>query len=251
MNSFNRPLYLHPKQRVPPARYHLMRKNLFALSLILIYQAHSFAQDTLPKITVNHITNNVLVSWTNPFTSLTTINIQRSFDSTKNFKTIGSVLDVKNKKNGFVDSKPPTFNMFYRVFLSFEGGTYLFTSSFRPVLDTTKVIPVFKNLQQSNLATGFVPSKHVYTNGENNVIINLPEATSKRCSVKFFEENGNPLFEVNKITDTYLTIEKVNFFHAGAYNFELYEDGVLVEKHKFYISREGRPVQILNDPERR
>ncbi|MEP6615834.1 MAG: hypothetical protein ABJA57_04615 [Ginsengibacter sp.] len=225
-------------------------RNLILLLILIVCYVHTIAQDTLPNFTVNHITSNVLVSWTNPFTSLTTINIQRSYDSTKNFKTIGTVLDVKNKKNGFVDPKPPTFTMFYRIFLSFEGGTYLFCSSSRPVLDTSKVLPVFKNLQQSTVATWFVPSKRVYSNTENNVIINLPEAATKKCVVKFFDENGTPLFEVNKITDTYLTIEKVNFLRAGTYNFEVYEDGLMIEKHKFYISKEGKPVQIFNDQEK-
>ena len=214
-----------------------MLKNLAVLICLIIICTSARAQDTLPKFTVNHVTSNVLVSWTNPFTSLTTLNIQRSYDSTKNFKTIGSVLDVKNRRNGFVDPKPPTFNMFYRIFLSFEGGTYLFTTSSRPVLDTTKAIPSLKDLQQSTVVTWFVPSKRVYTGFDNNVVVNLPEVTKKKYLIKFFDENGIPLFELNKITETYLTIEKVNFLHAGTFNFEVYEDGVMIEKHKFYIGK--------------
>jgi hypothetical protein len=224
-----------------------MHKNLIVLFFFLIYHIHSFAQDTLPRLTVNYVSNNILVSWTNPFTSLTTINIQRSFDSTKNFKTIGSVLDVKNKRNGFVDPNPPSYNMFYRIFLSFEGGTYIFTSSHMPVLDTSKVLPSLKSRQQSTAVTGFVPSKRVYTSRDNNVIVNLPEANHKKYVVKFFDENGISMFELNKISETYLTIEKVNFLHAGIFNFEVYEDGILVEKYKFSIAKEGKPLQIIND----
>ena len=232
---------MHPKQQqVLQTRYHLMLKNLIPLFLLVVFHTVAFAQDTLPKFTVNHVTSNVLVSWTNLFTSLTTINIQRSFDSTKNFTTIGSVLDVKNRKNGFVDPKPPNFNMFYRVFLSFEGGTYLFTTATRPVLDTSKAIPSLKDLQQSTVVTWFVPSKRVYTGNDNNVVVNLPDANKKKYVIKFFDENGVPIFELNKIPETYLTIEKVNFLHAGTFNFEVYEDGVMIEKHKFYISKEGK-----------
>src|SRR5690349_4117880 len=90
--------------------------------LVLFFSLKLSAQDTLPKISVSNISDHILISWTNPFTTLTTINIQRSFDSTKNFTTIGSVLDVANKRNGFIDSKPLALNMYYRIFLSFEGG---------------------------------------------------------------------------------------------------------------------------------
>ncbi len=37
-------------------------------------------------------------------------------------------------------------------------------------------------------------------------------------------------------------MEKVNFVHAGIFNFEIYEDGVLIEKHKIYIAKDGKPT---------
>src|SRR5687767_7760388 len=147
----------------------------FFIFLLLSLSQQLFSQDTLPKITVSNISDHILVSWTNPYITLTTINIQRSFDSTRNFTTIGSVLDVTNKRNGFIDSKPLSLNMYYRIFLSFEGGTYLFTKSSRPVKDTSKALPDFKEFQQSTVNTWFVPSKLVYTGKDNNVIIALPE----------------------------------------------------------------------------
>lgn len=217
-----------------------MLKNLFCF-IILISPLFLRAQDTLPNISVKDISNNILVSWTNPFTSLTNIKIQRSFDSTKNFTTIGSVLNVFNKTNGFVDAKPPYNKMFYRVFLSFEGGSYLFSPSYRPTLDTSKTL-VNINDKQVTINTWFVPSKRVYTGKDNNVIISLPEAPGKKYSVKFYEENGTPAFEIEKITEPFLTIEKVNFVHAGLFIFEVYEEETLIEKHKFYIPKDGKQI---------
>lgn len=203
-----------------------------------------FAQDTLPRLTVVNVSNHILISWTNLYFNLTTINIQRSFDSTKNFRTIGTILDVKNKINGFADNKPPYNKMFYRVFISFEGGTYLFTKSYRPVIDTLKALPDLKNLQQSTVLPWFVPSTRVYTGIDNNIIISLPDAEKKKYTLKFFEESGTPLFEINKITEPYLTLEKVNFFHSGIFNFELFDDGILIEKDKVFIPRD---TKITND----
>lgn len=223
-----------------------MQKFLIFLSLLLLSQ-HLLAQETLPKISVSNIGGHILVAWTNPYVTLTTINIQRSFDSTKNFSTIGSVLDVTNKRNGFIDSKPLTPNMFYRVFLSFDGGTYMFTKSSRPLKDTSRALPDIKDFQQSAVNTWFVPSRMVYTGRDNNVVIALPDAPRKKYIIKFFEETGVFLFELNKITEPYLTLDKVNFMHAGIFDFEVYENGVLIEKHKVYVPKDGKPVPSANE----
>jgi hypothetical protein len=41
-----------------------------------------------------------------------------------------------------VDAKPPQGKIFYRVFVAFEGGDYVFSRSYRPVIDTTKEVEV-------------------------------------------------------------------------------------------------------------
>lgn len=216
-----------------------MLKNLLLLFLCFS-AALAQGQDTLPKLSVKNISNNILVSWTNPYTSLTTINIQRSFDSTRNFTTIGSVLNVFNKTNGFVDAKPPYDKMFYRVFLSFEGGSYIFSQTYRPVLDTSRTLTI--NDKQVAVNTWFIPSRRVYTGKDNNVVVALPDAATKKYSIKFYEENGTPVFEIAKIVESFLTIEKVNFLHAGLFIFEIYEGELLIEKHKFYIPKDGKSI---------
>jgi hypothetical protein len=223
-----------------------MYKSVCFLFLFFILQKVSFSQDTLPNISVTQISNKVLISWTNPFTSLTTINIQRSYDSLKNFTTIGSVLNVKPKTNGFVDSKEFIPPQYYRLFISFEGGTYMFTVSHRPGLDTLKVLPDLR-VNQMPVQTWFVASKQVYTGRDYNIIISLPDADKKKYSIKFFEEEGTLLFELKKITETYLTVDKVNFRHSGLFKFELYTDGVLTEKHKVYIPKDGKSIPALDE----
>jgi len=230
--------------------------RIFIISLIVLICSKniSFAQDTLPRLSVINISNHVLISWVNPYVYLTTINIQRSSDSTKNFTTIGTILDVKNKRNGYVDTKPPSTKMFYRVFISFEGGTYIFTKSYRPFIDTSKVLPDIKglqqNIQQNIVIPWFVPSSRVYTGKDNNIIISLPEAHEKKYTLKFYEENGTPVFEIDKIPEPYLTLEKVNFLHSGIFNFELFEDGMLLEKDKIYIPKDVKIINGGNEQER-
>lgn len=230
---------------------------------MLLFMANKIqAQDTLPSITVKSLNNTVLVSWTNPFETLTTINIQRSYDSLKNFTTIGSILDVKNKQNGFADAKPATLKMFYRVFLVFEGGAYIFSKSYRPVKDSIKAAPIKKiedikveeviepDLKIDSVVVdlpplpvvkpSYVPSRYVYTGKDNNVVISLKEAATRKYRVKFYDEYRAPIFEINKITEPYLTIEKVNFLHAGKFYFEIFEDEILMEEHWLFIQKDGK-----------
>jgi hypothetical protein len=221
------------------------------LFLLFCLQKTSFAQDTLPKISVTQLGKNVLVSWNNPYYNATNIMIQRSGDSLKNFKTIGSVLNVAPGVNGFTDTKEfiPS-DQYYRVFVSFEGGSYVFSKSQRPGLDTLKVLPpvethIIKEAPNKDKNV-FVPSKHVFTGKDNNVIISLPDLTKNKYTIKFYDDDGTFLFELKKIPESYLTLDKSNFRHAGLFIFEIYNDKIIIERHKFYIPKDGKPMPAMD-----
>lgn len=239
-----------------------MRKfqYLIFLSFILVCH-HSSGQDTLPHIKVVNYNGNIVVSWKSNYkTAPANITIQRSFDSLKNYTTIGSVLNPQNIDNGYSDQKPPYNKMYYRVFISFPGGQYVFSEIRRPVKDTVRVklsqdtgisIPVTDTvvIVQEPRPKGWVASKRIFTGKENNVIISLPDALYKKYSIRFFDEDENPMFNLPRITETYLIIEKPNFIHSGWFFFELYENGVLVEKNKFFVAKDGRsPVPTDEKP---
>jgi hypothetical protein len=67
--------------------------------------------------------------------------------------------------------------------------------------------------------------------------VNLPD-DGKKYSIKFFEEDGTFLFELKDIKEKKFSIDKANFYHAGWFGFELYGDGKLIEKYKFYLQKE-------------
>lgn len=237
-----------------------MRNCLVLIILIFLLHESSFAQDTLPKITVTQLGKKVLVSWDNPFTNVTNITIQRSADSLRYFTSIGSVLNIGPGVNGFTDPKEflPS-DQYYRLFISFEGGTYIFTNSHRPGKDTLKIIskiekPVIKEElkvikepeEVKHVRNIFVPSTHVYTGKDNNVIISLPDAKIQKYSIRFYDSDGTFLFELKKIPKDYLTLDKVNFLHAGLFIFELYDSRIIIERHKFYIPKDGKPMPVLD-----
>jgi len=254
-----------------------MHKVLIIFSILLVVFTNKLqAQDTLPKISVKSIGNKTIVSWVNNYgATISTINIQRSRDSLKNFTTIGAVLNPLNKENGFVDLNPSSVTFFYRVFVAFEGGTYLFSLSHHPAADTTyrNLISAENEINQpatgeenmtiieetsTGLTTdnflpkvkiprvitpeGFIPSKFIYTNKENNLVINLPDAEAQKYSLKIFDYKNRAVLEIKKITESFLLMEKVNFIHSGWYYYSLYDDGIFLEKYKFYIGKETKVV---------
>jgi hypothetical protein len=265
-----------------------MKKYKFLILLFCVTAIqHVSAQQVLPGITVKEFSGKIIISWQNAYNvPVTNISIQRSFDSAKNFSTIGTVLNPQNLENGFADDKPPYNKMYYRVFISFEGGSYIFSSTARPVkvvppkiekvntnADTTGIsnedkttdssgnkinIPRFP-WQVSSLTDSIVkanpkkdslaannpeiityPSQRIYTGRENNLVIHLRDAAFKKYTVKFFDESDSLLFELTKLKEEYLIVEKVNFVHSGWFHFELFENGKLIEKNKFFIGKDGK-----------
>ena len=84
----------------------------------------------------------------------------------------------------------------------------------------------------------YKPSKFVYTERDGNVAINLPTAGLHKYSIKFFDMQGIPQFDIDEVKESPLLVDKVNFLRSGWYKFELYEDGKLKEKHRFFIPKD-------------
>ncbi len=84
----------------------------------------------------------------------------------------------------------------------------------------------------------YKPSRYVYTEKDGNVTISLPDVGKKSYSVKFFEEDNSPVFEIKQVKETPTIVDKVNFLHAGWFRFELYENGEIKEKHRLYIPKD-------------
>jgi hypothetical protein len=224
-----------------------MQRILFLLCfMITIAASPSFAQDALPQITVKNISGKIIVSWLIDLAkSPKTIDIQRSYDSLKNYITIGSVLNPENRENGYADATPPYNNMYYRVFIAFEGGSYFFSKVARPgkgsffatELSTGDSIALF------HIKPVTYNSSRIHPGKENNIIVHLQDAETKKYSVKFYDEDNKLLFVLNKLHETDLVIDKVNFVHAGWFYFEVFESGKFIEKNKFYIPKDEKIQQ--------
>lgn len=211
------------------------------------------AQDTLPKFTLKNVGNNrIVVGWTNNFTVVKQISIQRSFDSLTGYKSILTVADPSSPQNGYVDTKATNDHMFYRLYILLDRGVFLFSEAKKPVIDTTQrvVLPtgqlpgvdttsVTNGSNPKIRPTGFVPSLYVFTHRDGYVKISLPNNEKpKKYSIKFFDSDDNLVFELKEIKERQFKLDKTNFYHAGWFRFELYEDDKLFERHKFYIEKD-------------
>ena len=243
-----------------------MRKII--LSLFFFSTLTSNAQDALPDFAVmNRGNNRIVINWINQYPSLKQISIQRSFDSLNNFKTILTVPDPMNRQNGYLDAKAVNDHMYYRLYIHVDGANFLVTRAQRPFHDSILLRIVKKSLTDSALTeeesailkryqnvkfepgktytpvnnnkTGFEESPYsVATNSDGNVRIRLNDFVRKKYSIKFFEEDDSFLFELKEIKEPFLILDKSNFYHAGWFKFELYDDGKLVEKYKFYLAKD-------------
>ncbi len=211
-------------------------------------------QKTIPTIYVKNVNNKILISWVHNFNvPIVTLNIQRSTDSLKNYKTIGSVLSPQSKENGFADLTSTYNNLYYRVFVAFNNGTYLFSNVVRPSIDSVPKVDIKEKypwltgkdtsiIQPPGKPVFNYPSSNVFTAKDNTVILHLNNADTKKYTIKFYDNKEVFLFELKKIIEDYLIIEKVNFKHTGWFRFELYENGELLEDNKFFISKDGKKL---------
>lgn len=245
-----------------------------AVLIALLCASFSYGQDTLPNFSVNNRgQNRILISWYNKFNVVKQISVQRSFDSLTNYKTILTVPDPMNRQNGFMDTKAPQENMFYRLYLLLDGGNFMVTKPQRPIdenlimkvlqksltdsvltpeemvilkkyrdrIDTrrdTVKIEMNGGLKEKNATDIVLPSYRIFTNRDGNVRINLKDFDARKYSIKFYEEDNSLIFEIKEVKEPLLVLDKSNFHHSGWFHYELYDDGKVVERHRIYIPRD-------------
>ncbi|MDD2791589.1 MAG: hypothetical protein PHD73_00310 [Sediminibacterium sp.] len=219
------------------------------------------------------------ISWKNPYKKTIQLAVQRSADSIRNFRTILSAQNPALEINGFTDhTAPHDIPVFYRIFLTLEGGNYFFTPVLRaqkaiaqpevskPVLaelpnavsetkGKTTVVkkaalsipkPAATEIKKDSIvppkivvpANPFLnkkPSRYVYTDAKGYLNISLPKVAMNQYKLIIYDTDGSRLFTIEHIREPELIVEKVNFLHSGWFNFELFENGLLMEQNRFYI----------------
>lgn len=115
-----------------------------------------YGQATLPDFTVDNNNGKVSVLWLNQYPKqVTGISVQRAYDSTGNFTSIASIFNPQNTVNGFTDVNPPYEQMYYRLFIGFDTGIYIFTKAKKPdfknKVDYSELIVEINALYEKNI----------------------------------------------------------------------------------------------------
>ena len=88
--------------------------------------------------------------------------------------------------------------------------------------------------QTDTITQSWTPSQYVYTNNFGNLVISLNNTQHKRYSL-FIYSGLKLLINLTNIQEDQIILEKSNFYHSGWYQFELYCDGIMLEKNKFLL----------------
>lgn len=79
-----------------------------------------------------------------------------------------------------------------------------------------------------------IPSRYVRKEKNSDLVIVVPVIRGN-YKIRFFDDRDHFLFGIKQIRDSLLIVEKVNFRHAGLFQYELYKDNTLVERNTFII----------------
>lgn len=214
---------------------------------------HSKAQVTLPDIQVVTQNGANIISWMCQYDGIKSISVQRSHDSVYNFSTIGFVQNIKKGPQAFIDGHPLPGNNYYRLYIAFSSDLTWYSNRIKVVLDSAQllqktVLPPNDSLQKmvgkittsngttdvSSLSTySYVRSQYVFTNPfTGHINIELPEDKNPHdvFSIRFFNADNARIFDVPKIPEASVVLDKRNFQKKGVYKFELLKNNKIIER---------------------
>jgi len=143
----------------------------------------------------------VKVEWRNPYgDSVVQLNIQRSWDSARNFRTVFVPLSPELPQNGYVEESFGFPGMFYRIFYVLSDGTFFFS----PAKRATTGSDFTEDLSEAQMAdTNFVVTIH----DEDSVIAELTYAGYKRFRDSIVNYTRDTLYS---LTDADILIHYYN-----------------------------------------
>jgi hypothetical protein len=194
-----------------------MRQILRSLAILtgLLVSFTSFSQNLLPDFAARELTRGkIQISWNNPYRNCVQLAIQRSLDSSKNFRTIFSSQSPELASNGYVDNRPvPGVKNFYRIFYSLEGGTYFFTRAIAveatapaPTLPVVLPPPILKapapmpgTAEKKNLTSIFL---------QKNIVFRFDKATYARFKDSINNKTRDKLRRMSETAVEWIPVKK-------------------------------------------
>ncbi|MBX2932341.1 MAG: hypothetical protein KF781_10395 [Chitinophagaceae bacterium] len=193
-----------------------MIKRIWIYTTLVFFIMNSYAlkaQDTLPNFTVRDIgKGKVQVSWVNPYENVVQMIVQRSFDSTKYFRSVFSSISPWLPQNGFVDNHAPVgYKVFYRVHYVFEGGKYVFTPSQSP--------------------QNYTPIKIVRVNDDDTDDDETNNNNSSKREVKVYRNNRDTLINIVSYKDYKRYKDSINKQTKDTIQYTEYDDEIVIKPY--------------------
>ena len=133
-----------------------MKKIFLLLILALVLKTTSHAQGNLAMAISKVADTKVKIEWRNPYgDSVVQLNVQRSWDSVRNFLTVFVPLSPELPQNGYIDETDGYNARYYRIFYVLADGRFFFTRSKKNATgsDFTNQIPEDKAGDKNFLIT--------------------------------------------------------------------------------------------------
>lgn len=183
-----------------------MLRNSVCFLLFLLMAAKGFAQPILPDFSLKRGTQNQRVlAWRNGFgKAVTVLNIQRSADSVRDFRTIYSAEHPELEANAWTDTKPISGVDYYRIFYTLSDGMYYFTKA-------QKVVTGFIS---DNLFNNIAQYKNVSVEGDVSGILSQPDF--RRLCDSLMLNTSDSLWYKGDSTVTYKKYNAVAAMAAGS-----------------------------------
>ncbi len=93
-------------------------------------------------------------------------------------------------------------------------------------------------LKQFVYSGTWMPSMFIYTDRMGELNINIPDAKQKNYSIIFYGSDDRQLFAIKHLDYPQLILDKASFMHSGWFTFELFENGKLKERNKFFLPKQ-------------
>lgn len=108
-----------------------MFKYFFIVTIFSSFCIQSFSQKPLPDFDIKKGSQNQkVISWRNNYGDmLSVLNVQRSNDSIRNFRTLYSEPNPSLSVNAYTDMKPIPGMDYYRLYYQMKNGSYYFTKA--------------------------------------------------------------------------------------------------------------------------
>lgn len=176
-----------------------MNTKIWLFLLAVSFSTLAIAQQPLPDFSIQKgPKNHTIISWRNNFGDmLTVLNVQRSGDSVKGFRTIYSVTNLTLSVNAYTDNKPQPGADYYRMYYMLKNGTYAFTKAKR----------IATGFVTDDLLSKLTGSQTITVNGENPRKVPLKSLSQLKDSVTNFTSDS--LFYVNDSTIQYVKYNAV------------------------------------------